>query len=93
MFEGDPQENLKRDLRRVADDIAAMRQALAEGNRETVEHFKETAHERLQEASRQAKEKAQEVDEYVRENPWLAAGVAAAAGIVLGALLGRGKRR
>jgi ElaB/YqjD/DUF883 family membrane-anchored ribosome-binding protein len=92
MFEGDPQENLKRDLRRVADDIAAMREALLEGKREHVERFKETAKERFTEASQQARAKAHEVDSYVHENPWLAAGIAAAAGIVLGALLGRGKR-
>ena len=92
MFEGDPQENLKRDLRRVADDIAAMRQALLEGKRESVERWRETAKQRFVDARREAQLKAEEVDTYVHANPWLAAGVAAAAGIVLGALLRRGKR-
>ena len=35
------------------------------------------------------KEAARETDEYVRENPWRAVGIAAAAGLVLGVLIGR----
>ena len=93
MFEGDPQENLKRDLRRVADDVAQLKAAFMSGQRESLEHWRDAAKERLQEARQQAGAKAHEVDTYVKENPWVAAGIAAAAGIVLGALLGKHKRR
>ena len=36
-----------------------------------------------------SKEAAKAADEYVRENPWQAVGVAAAAGLVLGVLISR----
>lgn len=36
-----------------------------------------------------AKEAAREADEYVHENPWKAAGIAAAVGVLIGALISR----
>jgi ElaB/YqjD/DUF883 family membrane-anchored ribosome-binding protein len=40
-------------------------------------------------ALERAKEAAKVTDEYVHDNPWKAVGIAAAAGLVLGLLLGR----
>ncbi len=93
MFEGDPHENLKRDLRRLADDMAQLKDAFMSGKRESLEHWRDTAKERFDGARNQANAKAHEVDVYVKENPWMAAGLAVAAGVVLGALLGKSKRR
>jgi len=93
MFEGDPHENLKRDLRRLADDVAQLRATFMSGKRESLERWRDSAKDQFDAAHQQAMDKAQEVDAYVKENPWLTAGVAVAAGVVLGALLGKGKRR
>jgi len=93
MFEGDPQENLKRDLRRLADDVAQLKTAFMSGQREHLERFSHAAKEQFGHAQDQAREKVHEMDTYVKENPWLAAGIAAAAGVVLGALLSKSKRR
>jgi ElaB/YqjD/DUF883 family membrane-anchored ribosome-binding protein len=40
-------------------------------------------------ALEKAKQAAKEADEYVHEHPWKAVGIAAAAGLVLGLLIGR----
>ena len=93
MFEGDPQENIKRDLRRLVDDVAQLRDALMSGKREHVEHFKEAAKEQFDWARGEVGAKARHVDRYVKDNPWAAAGVAAAVGAVLGMLLVKGKHR
>jgi ElaB/YqjD/DUF883 family membrane-anchored ribosome-binding protein len=93
MFEGDPQENIKRDLRRLVDDVAQLRVALMSGKREQVEHFKDAAKEQFDWARGEAKAKVQEVDQYVKDKPWVAVGVAAAVGAVLGMLLLKGKHR
>ncbi len=61
----------------VRDAEALMRTAAAESG------------ERLQDAGESAREAAREIDEQVRRNPWAAVGIAAAAALVLGLLLGR----
>jgi ElaB/YqjD/DUF883 family membrane-anchored ribosome-binding protein len=45
--------------------------------------------ERLEGAGEGAREAARELDAQVRGNPWAAVGIAAAAGLLLGLLLGR----
>lgn len=93
MFEGDPQENIKRDLHRLAHDVAELKDELMAGRREGVERFKQTAKEQFNHAREQAGARAHEVDEYVKDNPWLAMGIAAAVGAAVVALLGHTKRR
>lgn len=93
MFEGDPQEKIKRDLRRLADDVAQLREGMMNNSREGLEHMRDTAREQFDTARQEVQAKAKEVDTYVKANPWLAAGIAAAVGIVLGALLTHKKRR
>lgn len=93
MFEGDPQENIKRDLRRLVDDVGQLREALMSGKRASVEHYKDVAKEQFDWARGEAKAKVHEVDQYVKDKPWVAVGVAAAVGAVLGMLLLKGKHR
>ena len=61
--------------------------------RERIQASLATAKVKLTEAERvlleKSKEAAKAADEYVRENPWQAVGVAAAAGLVLGVLISR----
>ncbi len=71
-------EKLMAELRAVVRDAEALMQSAAA-----------ESGERLQEAGESAKEAAREIDEQVRRNPWAAVGIAAAAGLLLGLLLGR----
>ena len=71
-------EKLMADLRAVVRDAEALMQSAAA-----------ESGERLQDAGESAKEAAREIDEQVRGNPWAAVGIAAAAALVLGLLLGR----
>ena len=61
--------------------------------RERIQASLATAKVKLTEAEEalleKSKEAAKVADEYVRENPWQAVGVAAAAGLVLGVLISR----
>jgi ElaB/YqjD/DUF883 family membrane-anchored ribosome-binding protein len=45
--------------------------------------------EQLEDAGRRAQEAAEDIDARVRRHPWAAVGVAAAAGLLVGLLLGR----
>lgn len=71
-------EKLMAELRTVVRDAETLMQAAAA-----------ESGERLQDAGDSAKEAAREIDEQVRRNPWAAVGIAAAAGLLLGLLLGR----
>ena len=61
--------------------------------RERIQASLATAKVKLTDAERalldKTKETAKVADEYVRENPWQAVGIAAAAGLVLGVLISR----
>jgi len=61
--------------------------------RERIQASLATAKVKLTDAERvlvdKTKETAKAADEYVRENPWQAVGIAAAAGLVLGVLISR----
>jgi ElaB/YqjD/DUF883 family membrane-anchored ribosome-binding protein len=56
---------------------------------ETLAKAKTTAGEGVAAVRARADETAQATDEYVRENPWAAIGIAAAIGIVIGFVAGR----
>lgn len=71
-------EKLKEDLRAVVRDAESLLGAAAAASGETLEG-----------ATDGAREAARELDAQVRRNPWAAVGIAAAAGLVLGLLLGR----
>ena len=95
-----PSEKLLRDLKTVVDDAEALLQATAAQTGERVEGIRERAKASLKqaktrlgegvgEALEQVREPAASTDEYVRENPWQAVGVAAGVGLLLGLLISR----
>jgi ElaB/YqjD/DUF883 family membrane-anchored ribosome-binding protein len=73
--------------------LAGRTDAAAEEIRGRVEATVRTARERLSSLEEEAREITREAvdtaDDYVRNNPWQAIAIAAAAGLVLGALLSR----
>ena len=93
-------EKLVADLKVVVSDAEELLRATASQAGEKVSAAREriqaslaTAKVKLAEAERALLEKsklaAKAADEYVRENPWQAVGIAAAAGLVLGVLISR----
>ena len=56
---------------------------------ETLAKAKSSAGERIAAARGRAEDVSESTDEYVRENPWAAIGIAAAVGIVIGFIAGR----
>jgi len=93
-------DKLVADLRIVVADAEELLRATASqagekavAARERIQASLAAAKIKLVEAERaaleKAKEAAKEADEYVHEHPWKAVGIAAAAGLVLGLLIGR----
>ena len=93
-------EKLVADLKVVVADAEELLRATASQAGEKVSAAREriqaslaTAKVKLNDAERalldKTKEAAKATDEYVRENPWQAVGVAALAGLVLGVLISR----
>ena len=93
-------EKLVADLKVVVADAEELLRATASQAGEKVSAAREriqaslaTAKVKLTEAERvlleKSKQAAKATDEYVRENPWQAVGIAAAAGLVLGVLISR----
>jgi ElaB/YqjD/DUF883 family membrane-anchored ribosome-binding protein len=93
-------DRLMQDLAAVLEDADALLRATAgqagEKVREARARAEETvrqARERLEAAQEdialRAREVAQEADEYVRENPWRAVGIAAGVAFVIGILVSR----
>lgn len=76
-------------LRRVSDmgdeEIARLRERVES----SIHKAKSAAGAGLDSAISGAREAAQDADSYVRDNPWVAVGIAAAAGLLLGGLLSR----
>ena len=93
-------EKLVADLKVVVADAEELLRATASqagekvaAARERIQASLATAKVKLTDAERvlvdKTKETAKAADEYVRENPWQAVGIAAAAGLVLGVLISR----
>ncbi|MGH8764196.1 MAG: DUF883 family protein [Burkholderiales bacterium] len=93
-------DKLVADLKLVVSDAEELLRATASQAGEKVSVAREriqaslaSAKVKLVDAERVALEKAKETakvaDEYVQDNPWQAVGIAAAAGFVLGLLIGR----
>ena len=76
-------------LRRVSDlgdeEIARLRERVES----SINNAKSAAGTGLDSAIGGARAAAQDADSYVRSNPWVAVGIAAAAGLLLGGLLSR----
>jgi len=71
-------EKLMSDLRAVVRDAEGLISAVAA-----------ESGEQLDGATQRAQEAAEEIDAQVRRHPWAAVGIAAAAGLLVGLLLGR----
>jgi ElaB/YqjD/DUF883 family membrane-anchored ribosome-binding protein len=93
-------EQLVSDLKTVMEDAEALLKATSSLTGEKIQEVRARAEESLrqakvrlteveEEAVRRAREVADAADEYVRENPWQAVGIAAGIGLVLGLLLAR----
>lgn len=89
-------DKLMADLRAVVRDAEELLQATAGQGSAQLKELRARAEEslgaaraRLQEAGDEARKAARDIDEQVHANPWAAVGIAAAAGLLLGMLLGR----
>jgi ElaB/YqjD/DUF883 family membrane-anchored ribosome-binding protein len=93
-------QQLTADLKAVANDADALLKATAgdasarlSGVRERLEESVKATRARIAQMEEavvaQTKAAAQATDQYVHENPWPSIGVAAAAGLLVGVLLGR----
>ena len=81
----DAEELLKATANQTGESISAVRAKATENLRVAKIRLAE-AQEALMERAKLA---AKQTDEYVHENPWKAAGIAAAAGVLVGALIAR----
>lgn len=82
----DEAERLLREATNTTGERAAeLRQSAMEALRRT----RETMHDKQDELVERGRQAARMTDEYVHEQPWRAIGVAALAGVVIGALLSR----
>jgi ElaB/YqjD/DUF883 family membrane-anchored ribosome-binding protein len=93
-------EKLMQDLKTVVNDAEELLRATASQTGERIAAAREKAEESLRIAkvrladaqmaiAEKAKVAARATDDYVHENPWQAVGIAAVAGLVLGALISR----
>lgn len=93
-------DKLMADLQAVVDDAEALLRATAGQAGEKVAEARSRAEESVRAAKERigkmeedllerTREIADSADSYVRENPWRAVGIAAAAGLVLGLLMSR----
>lgn len=93
-------DKLVKDLRTVVGDAEALLEATASQGGEQIARIRaraeaslRTAQARIREmtelAERQAREGVAAADRSVRDNPWQSVGAAAAAGLLIGFLLGR----
>jgi ElaB/YqjD/DUF883 family membrane-anchored ribosome-binding protein len=93
-------QKLMEDLSAVVNDAEELLKATASQTGERITAARARAEETLKSAKirladaqeamlERAKEAAKEADEYVHDNPWKAAGLAAAVGLLVGALISR----
>jgi ElaB/YqjD/DUF883 family membrane-anchored ribosome-binding protein len=91
---------LMSDLKTVMSDAEALLKATSNQTGERIQEVRARAEESLrqarervtqveQDALKAAREMAEATEEYVRDNPWQAIGVAAGVGLLLGIVLGR----
>jgi len=93
-------DQLMSDLKTVMSDAEALLKATSNQTGERIQEVRARAEESLrqarervtqveQDALKAAREMAEATEEYVRDNPWQAVGVAAGVGLLLGLVLGR----
>ena len=93
-------DQLMSDLKTVMNDAEALLKATSTQTGERIQEVRARAEESLRQARarmtqveedalKAAREMAEATEEYVRDNPWQAIGVAAGVGLLLGLVLGR----
>jgi ElaB/YqjD/DUF883 family membrane-anchored ribosome-binding protein len=93
-------ENLRAELKSLADTLEEVLSSSADKSKEEVSKLRSKAEQALKESryrlgetgdvlAKQTREAAARADEYVRDNPWTGVGIGAAVGVVLGVLLTR----
>lgn len=93
-------EDLRAELKSLADSLESMLNTTQDKSKEEIEGFKAKAREALsssraklgqasEKITAQTKEIAGQADNYVHENPWKSVGIGAAVGVVLGMLLSK----
>lgn len=90
---------MKKEYERVEEDAHVLKEDLTEAAREVKNDVKNylsrlaaAAEVGAQEGSKKLKQRSREVDTMAHEKVWTVAALAAAAGVVLGALISRGRR-
>ncbi|MFA6063648.1 MAG: DUF883 family protein [Gallionella sp.] len=83
----DAEELLRMTASQAGEKVSAARERIQDRVMAAKEHLA-IAEEAMLEKTRQA---ARATDEYVHENPWRAVGIGAAAGLVIGMLISRGR--
>ncbi|MFC0269677.1 DUF883 family protein [Kushneria aurantia] len=94
-------EQLRDDLRQLTHTIEELMQATADDSRENVANLRQRAEARLMETRQRLSEQSDRVrtqtqdsiectESYIRGNPWKSVGYSAAAGVIVGLILGRG---
>ena len=93
-------DQLMSDLKTVMNDAEALLKATSAQTGDRIQEVRARAEESLRQARarvtqveedalKAAREMAEATEEYVRDNPWQAVGVAAGVGLLVGLLLGR----
>jgi len=93
-------ENLRAELKSLADTLEEVLSSYADKSKDEVSKLRSKAEKALKESryrlgetgdvlAKQTREAAARADEYVRDNPWTGVGIGAAIGVVLGVLLTR----
>lgn len=85
--------------RAIRDDVAVLREDVAKAAADAKEEVMAAAQaafgraqEKIGAAGERGRAMGKQVDHYVHENSWVAIGIAAAAGLLLGMLMHRGRR-
>lgn len=82
-------DKLVKDLKAVVGDTEELIKATAGQGGEQIARIRARAEESVRHAREGIREAGLDLDEQVREHPWTAIGIAAAAGLVLGIIAGR----
>lgn len=77
------------DVEELAQAVRGEEHRLEGGLRERIDHLRDALGEYGRSVATHTREAAHKADDYVREEPWKAVGIAAALGIIIGFLLGR----
>lgn len=85
-------DQIIKDAKKLAADVALYLSGTGAGVRERTHELKEAAQRELEVARQTAMRKAKQVNEAAHENPWVAAGIAAAVGALAALFFSRRNR-